>query len=64
MAVSREEIVDAIAKLCVMEVVELISDLEKKFGVTAAAPVAVAAAAAPGAAAAAPPKSRPSSASR
>jgi large subunit ribosomal protein L7/L12 len=54
MAVSREEIVDAIAKLSVMEVVELISDLEKKFGVTAAAPVAVAAAAAPGAAAAAP----------
>jgi len=53
MAVSREEIVDAIAKLSVMEVVELISDLEKKFGVTAAAPVAVAAAAAPGAAPAA-----------
>jgi large subunit ribosomal protein L7/L12 len=52
MAVSREEIVDAIAKLSVMEVVELISDLEKKFGVTAAAPVAVAAAPAAGAAAA------------
>jgi large subunit ribosomal protein L7/L12 len=52
MAVSREEIVDAIAKLSVMEVVELISDLENKFGVTAAAPVAVAAAA-PGAAPAA-----------
>jgi large subunit ribosomal protein L7/L12 len=54
MAVSREEIVDAIGKLSVLEVVELISDLEKKFGVTAAAPVAMAAAAAPGAAAAAP----------
>jgi len=54
MAVSREEIVDAISKLSVLEVVELISDLEKKFGVTAAAPVAMAAAAAPGAAAAAP----------
>jgi large subunit ribosomal protein L7/L12 len=54
MAVSREEIVDAIGKLTVLEVVELISDLEKKFGVTAAAPVAMAAAAAPGAAAAAP----------
>jgi large subunit ribosomal protein L7/L12 len=53
MAVSREEIVDAIAKLSVMEVVELISDLENKFGVTAAAPVAVAAAAAPGGAPAA-----------
>jgi large subunit ribosomal protein L7/L12 len=46
MAVSREEIVDAIAKLSVMDVVELISDLEKKFGVTAAAPVAAVAAAA------------------
>ncbi len=49
MAVSREEIVNAIRNLSVLEVVELISDLEKKFGVTAAAPVAVAAA--PGAAA-------------
>jgi large subunit ribosomal protein L7/L12 len=54
MAVSREEIVDAIAKLSVLEVVDLISDLEKKFGVTAAAPVAVAAAPAGGGAAAAP----------
>jgi large subunit ribosomal protein L7/L12 len=54
MAVSREEIVTAIGNLSVLEVVELISDLEKKFGVTAAAPVAAAAAAAPGAAAAAP----------
>jgi large subunit ribosomal protein L7/L12 len=52
MAVSREEIVNAIGNLTVLEVVELISDLEKKFGVTAAAPVAAAAAAAPGAAAA------------
>jgi large subunit ribosomal protein L7/L12 len=54
MAVSREEIVDAIGKLSVLEVVELISDLEKKFGVTAAAPVAMAAAPAAGGAAAAP----------
>ena len=45
MAVSKEEIVDAIAKLSVMDVVDLIADLEKKFGVTAAAPVAAAAAA-------------------
>jgi len=52
MAVSKEDILDAIAKMSVMEVVELISDMEKKFGVTAAAPVAVAAAA--GGAAAAP----------
>ncbi|MFM2289655.1 MAG: ribosomal protein [Pseudomonadota bacterium] len=53
MAVSKEEILDAIAKLTLVEVVELIADMEKKFGVTAAAPVAVAAAGA-GAAAAAP----------
>ncbi len=52
MAVSKEDIVDAIAKLSVLEVVDLISDLEKKFGVTAAVPMAAAAAAAPGAAAA------------
>jgi large subunit ribosomal protein L7/L12 len=50
MAVSKDEILDAISKMSVMEVVELISDMEKKFGVTAAAPVAIAAA--PGAAAA------------
>jgi large subunit ribosomal protein L7/L12 len=51
MAASKDEILDAISKMSVMEVVELISDMEKKFGVTAAAPVAVAAA--PGGAAAA-----------
>jgi len=51
MAVSKDEILTAISKMSVMEVVELISDMEKKFGVTAAAPVALAAA--PGAAAAA-----------
>ena len=49
MAVSKDEILDAISKMSVMEVVELISDMERKFGVTAAAPVAIAAA--PGAAA-------------
>jgi large subunit ribosomal protein L7/L12 len=52
MAVSKDEILDAISQMSVMEVVELISDMEKKFNVTAAAPVA--AAAAGGAAAAAP----------
>src|SRR3979490_3045270 len=52
MAVNRDEILDAISKMTLMEVVELISDMEKKFGVTAAAPVA--AAAGPAAAAAAP----------
>src|SRR6516164_7342759 len=50
MAVSKDEILDAISKMTLMEVVELISDMEKKFGVTAAAPVALAAA--PGGAAA------------
>jgi large subunit ribosomal protein L7/L12 len=53
MAVAKEEILEAIAKLTLVEVVELIADMEKKFGVTAAAPVAMAAA--PGAAAAAAP---------
>ncbi len=52
MAVNKDEILDAISKMTLMEVVELISDMEKKFGVTAAAPVAVAAAPAAGAAAA------------
>jgi large subunit ribosomal protein L7/L12 len=55
MAVSKDDILDAISKMSIMEVVELISDMEKKFGVTAAAPVAmVAAGPAGGAAAAAP----------
>jgi len=54
MAVSKEEILNAISNMSIMQVVELIADMEKKFGVSAAAPVAVAAAA-PGAAAAAAP---------
>jgi large subunit ribosomal protein L7/L12 len=54
MAVAKEEILDAISKLTLVEVVELIADMEKKFGVTAAAPVAMAAAPGAGAAAAAP----------
>ena len=53
MAVTKDEILESISKMTVLEVVELISDMEKKFGVTAAAPVAMAAA--PGAAAAAAP---------
>jgi large subunit ribosomal protein L7/L12 len=52
MAVSKDEILDAIGKMSVIDVVELIADMEKKFGVTAAAPVAVAAAGPAGAAAA------------
>jgi large subunit ribosomal protein L7/L12 len=51
MAVTKDEILDAISKMSVMDVVELIADMEKKFNVTAAAP-AVAAVAGPGAAAA------------
>ena len=46
---TKEEILEAIAGMTVLELSELISDMEEKFGVTAAAPVA-AAAAAPGAA--------------
>jgi large subunit ribosomal protein L7/L12 len=55
MAVSKDEILDSISKMTVMEVVELISDMEKKFGVTAAAPVAFAAGPGAGGAAAAAP---------
>src|SRR5688572_8230949 len=53
MAVSKEELVDALSNLKVLEVVDLIKALEDKWGVSAAAPVAMAAAG-PAAAAAAP----------
>ncbi len=43
MALSKEDILEAISEMSVMEVVELISAMEDKFGVTAAAAVAVAA---------------------
>ena len=42
---TKEEILDAIAEMSVLELSELLKDFEEKFGVTAAAPVAVAAAA-------------------
>jgi len=45
MALSKEEILEAISEMTVMDIVELISAMEEKFGVSAAAPVAVAAAA-------------------
>ena len=48
MALSKEEILDGIAELSVMDVVELVSAMEEKFGVSAAAAVAVAAAPAAG----------------
>jgi large subunit ribosomal protein L7/L12 len=51
MAATKEEILEAISNMTVMEVVDLVKMMEDKFGVSAAAPVAVAAAAAPGAAA-------------
>ncbi|RMH34142.1 MAG: 50S ribosomal protein L7/L12 [Gammaproteobacteria bacterium] len=48
MALSKEDILNAIAEMSVMEVVELIEAMEEKFGVTAAAAVAVAGPAAGG----------------
>jgi large subunit ribosomal protein L7/L12 len=53
MAVSTQDILDTISKMTVIEVVDLISAMEEKFGVSAAAPVAVAAAPAGGGAEAA-----------
>ncbi|MEN9801028.1 MAG: ribosomal protein [Actinomycetota bacterium] len=51
MALSKDEILDGIAALTVIELKELLDAFEEKFGVTAAAPVAVAAVAAGGGAA-------------
>ena len=48
MALSKEEILDAISEMSVMDVVDLVKLMEEKFGVTAAAPVAAAAPAAGG----------------
>jgi len=53
MALSKDEILDAIAEMSVMDVVELVSAMEEKFGVSAQAAAAVAAPAAGGDAAAA-----------
>ncbi len=52
MAVSKDDILEAISNMTVVEVVDLIEAMEEKFGVTAAAPVAAAAAPAEGGAAA------------
>ncbi|QXP84113.1 50S ribosomal protein L7/L12 [Methylococcus sp. ANG] len=46
MAVSKEDILETISNMTVMEIVDLISAMEEKFGVSAAAAVAVAPAAA------------------
>ncbi|VBB38661.1 50S ribosomal subunit protein L7/L12 [uncultured Spirochaetota bacterium] len=51
-ALSKDQIIDAIASMTVLEIADLVKAMEEKFGVTAAAPVAVAAG--PAAAAAAP----------
>ena len=51
MAVSREDVVKYIENATMIEISELIKDIEEKFGVTAAAPVAVAAGPAPAGAA-------------
>ena len=53
MALSKDDILNAIAEMSVMDIVELISAMEEKFGVSAAAAVAVAAPAAAGGGAAA-----------
>jgi large subunit ribosomal protein L7/L12 len=43
MAVSREEIIEVLSNMSILEVTQLVSDLEEKWGVSAAAPVAAAA---------------------
>lgn len=52
-SISKEDILEAIANMSVMDVCDLVSAMEEKFGVSAAAPVMVAGAAAAGPAAAA-----------
>jgi len=52
MSLSKDDILNAISEMSVMDLVDLISAIEEKFDVTAAAPVAVAAVAAEGGAAA------------
>ncbi|MCL5798761.1 MAG: 50S ribosomal protein L7/L12 [Gammaproteobacteria bacterium] len=54
MAVKKEEILETISNMTVLEIVDLVKAMEERFGVTAAAPVAMAASAGPGGAASAP----------
>jgi large subunit ribosomal protein L7/L12 len=54
MAASKEDILNAISNMTVMEIVDLVKMMEEKFGVTAAAPVAMVAGGAAAGAAAAP----------
>ncbi len=51
MSVTKEQVLEFIDKMTILEMSEFIKDFEERYGVTAAAPVAVAAAGAPGAAA-------------
>jgi len=51
MAITKEEVISFIENMTVLELSELVKELEEKFGVSAAAPVAVAAVAGPAAAA-------------
>jgi len=44
MAVTKEDVIEFVANMSVLELSEMIKDMEEKFGVSAAAPVAVAAA--------------------
>ncbi len=53
MAITREDVIDFISNMTVLELSQLVKELEDKFGVTAAAPVAIAAAPGAGAAPAA-----------
>ncbi|MDH3640065.1 MAG: 50S ribosomal protein L7/L12 [Gammaproteobacteria bacterium] len=48
MALSRQEIIDAVAEMSVLDLSELITEMEDKFGVTASAAIAVAGPAAAG----------------
>ena len=52
MAITKEDVVKFIENMTVLELSELVKELEEKFGVSAAAPVAIAAVAGPGAGAA------------
>ena len=47
MAITKEDVIGFIEKMTVLDLAELVKELEEKFGVSAAAPVAVAAAAGP-----------------
>ena len=52
MAITKEDVISFIEKMTVLDLAELVKELEEKFGVSAAAPVAVAAVAGPAAEAA------------